>query len=266
MIKTIQLCPNLNKPNAAALTEEIRELLTGFGASVTVVDAREMTSCHPDCVITVGGDGTLLQVAARAADAGVPVIGINMGRLGFMTELEPTELHLLQRFICGEWTKDERMLLRVHVARNGETVYQSTALNDAVISGDARARMVELTIQADGKQLAQVAGDGLIVATPTGSTAYSLSAGGPVVEPCAEVVLLTPICPHTLDARPIILSPERKVVLQINPRSQAFISVDGQDAIALTADDMVTITRYEKKLTLMRIKPVGFMERIGSKL
>ncbi|MCL2546732.1 MAG: NAD(+)/NADH kinase [Oscillospiraceae bacterium] len=269
MIERVLICPNGNKDKDLAVTNKLCAVLLENGLDSLIathdVDWRQVLA-RVQCIITIGGDGTLLHVAKRAAQAGVPVIGVNMGNLGFMTELEVAELEQLPGILRGGWQPDPRMMLQLSVERGGTEIYADYALNDAVLSGGPEARMVEINVRNGDMSLLRVTGDGLIVSTPTGSTAYSLSAGGPVVEPCAECLLVTAICPHRMDVRSVVLSAERKLELSVSARADAWLSVDGNEAFAVRQGDIVTVARWAKKLTLMRVKENGFMERIGEKL
>ena len=156
---------------------------------------------HAECVICFGGDGTILHMAKAATRHDIPILGVNIGTMGFMAELESSELDQLARLANDDFTVDSRMMLDVSVTREGETVYQDLCLNDAVITKGAIARIIHLGVQFDGIQALEFGGDGVIIATPTGSTAYSLSAGGPIVEPEAHSILITPICAHDMMSR-----------------------------------------------------------------
>ena len=164
-----------------------------------------------DCVICFGGDGTILHMAKAATRQGVPILGVNIGTMGFMAELESTELSQLSRLATGEYTVDSRMMLDVTVYRDRDIIFHDICLNDVVITKGAIARIVHLSVKCDGVEAMECGGDGIIVATPTGSTAYSLSAGGPIVEPEAHSILVTPICAHDVASRCIVASDKRTV-------------------------------------------------------
>ena len=280
-IDTILLSPNPDKDRGLAVTRRLCALLAETGIAVIAPDelcpglelpsnvkrtSWQQAVKQAGCFVTLGGDGTLLHNAKRAAQANLPMLGINLGRLGFMTELEVAELPRLPDILRGEWRPERRLMLEVNLLENGQPVYTDYALNDAVISGGPIARIIELAVESDTDNLITFTGDGLIVATPTGSTAYSLSAGGPVVEPAADCLLLTPICPHRMDVRSVILSSDRQLSITVSRRADAWLSVDGGDTVALGPDAAVTVRRWHKTLTLMRVRQHGFLERISRKL
>lgn len=208
-----------------------------------------------DLLICFGGDGTILHAARDATLHGVPILGVNMGSVGFMAELERSELSQLAVLAQGRYSFEERMMLDVRVIRGGKVVSRDIALNDAVISKGSVARVAELEVLADQVPITQVAGDGVIVATPTGSTAYSMSAGGPIVEPTSQSIIVTPVCAHQLAARAMVLAPERviAVCLPRGTRKYLYLSVDGGKANRLAGGDRVEIRRssYTTKLVLL---------------
>ena len=190
---------------------------------------------NTDLVICFGGDGTILHMAKAATRQGVPILGVNIGTMGFMAELESTELNQLARLAQGDYSIDSRMMLDVTVQRDRDIIYHDICLNDVVITKGAVARIVHLAVSCDGVQAMECGGDGIIVATPTGSTAYNLSAGGPIVEPEAKSILITPICAHDMVSRCMVASDERVISVELirNMRRNAFLSVDGGKAVRL---------------------------------
>lgn len=221
-----------------------------------------------DALVCFGGDGTILRAARDAEAHHIPALGVNLGSVGFMAELEANELGLLARLVEKRYRLEERMMLDVAVRREGKIVYSDRALNDAVITKGAVARVIELEVRTDGSTLGHFSGDGVIIATPTGSTAYSLSAGGPIVEPTAENILVTPICAHTIQAASYILSRERQVTVRgnRNSRKSAYLSVDGGKAIRLNNSDQVEIRRSASKAKLIRVKNRNFYAVLNQKL
>ena len=187
---------------------------------------------NAELVICFGGDGTILHMAKAATRKGVPILGVNIGTMGFMAELESTELDHLTRLAQDDYTLDSRMMLDVTVQRDRDIVFHDICLNDVVTKG-AVARIANLAVKIDGVQAMQCGGDGIIVATPTGSTAYSLSAGGPIVEPEANNILITPICAHNVTSRCMVTSGRRVITVELvrNVRRNAFLSVDGGRAL-----------------------------------
>lgn len=221
-----------------------------------------------DLLICFGGDGTILHAARDAALHGVPILGVNMGSVGFMAELERSELPLLAPVAHGMYTIEERMMLDVKMLRGEKLISQDTALNDAVISKGSVARVAEMEVLADGVKATTITGDGVIVATPTGSTAYSMSAGGPIVEPTSKSIVVTPVCAHQLAARAMVLAPERVVTVQLPKwnRKYLYLSVDGGKAVRLTGGDRVEIRRSDRKTQLVRLVDRSFYQIINQKL
>ena len=221
-----------------------------------------------DVLVCFGGDGTILHAAKDAQAHGMPVLGVNLGSVGFMAELEVSELNLLSRLPEGKYQMEERMMLDVAVRREGRVIFRDTALNDAVITKGAVARIIDLDVRADGVQTSRFSGDGLVVATPTGSTAYSMSAGGPIVEPAAENILVTPICPHALHARSYVLDRNRLVAVKMGKlsRKTAYLSVDGGKAFRLGSGDQVELRRAQGKVRLVRLMGKSFYAAVNQKL
>lgn len=220
-----------------------------------------------DAVIAIGGDGTILHCAKRAASYGKAVLGINSGRLGFMAGLELTELSELDRLLSGDYTVEHRMLLDVSVSGADGEVH-CRALNEAVVSRGALSRMIEITVRNGESPVASYQADGVIVATPTGSTAYSLSAGGPMVDPSLNCLLLTPICPHSLHTRPYLFHEDTELVLTTDhrPNVTVFVTVDGEEAIPVPEDGVICVKRSATEAALIRLKERSFYEILDQKL
>jgi NAD+ kinase len=217
-----------------------------------------------DMVIVLGGDGTLLSIAHLAAQDGIPVLGVNLGRLGFLTEVPTDEVFVtLDAFIEGdEDIVSPRLLLQVECR---EKKYY--CLNDVVVNKGALARMIQLAIWIDGKEIAALKADGLIVSTPTGSTAYSLSAGGPIVQPYIPAILLAPICPHTLSFRPMIVSSASAVRMQLlTAGEEVYLTLDGQRGVLLGKNDVVEIRRAEIELRLISSPKRNYFDLLKEKL
>lgn len=221
-----------------------------------------------DLVIAIGGDGVMLEAARRATPTGTPILGINMGRVGYMTELEMTELDLLDKIFDGEYYLDERAMLKIEIRSvKGQNRFSAYALNEAVIAKGATARIIDLELSDNGRLVSEYRADGLVVATPTGSTAYSLSAGGPIIDPKLSCFCVTPICPHSLVARPLIF-PDSAVleVKNICAREKVLhLTVDGKATFDLFFGDTVVITRSAVKTKLLRIKNDDFYSKIRMK-
>ena len=222
---------------------------------------------NADLVICFGGDGTILHMAKTATRKGIPILGVNIGTMGFMAELESSELGELKRLATGDYSIDGRMMLDVTVQRDRDIIFHDICLNDAVITKGAVARIVHLEVRCDGIPAMESSGDGVIIATPTGSTAYSLSAGGPIVEPETDSILITPICAHDMGSRCIIASGKRviNVHLRENAKRNAFLSVDGGKALRLNMEDAVTIRKSKLETKLIRLKDRSFYDVVNSK-
>lgn len=218
-------------------------------------------------MICFGGDGTLLHMAKAATRQGLPVLGVNIGTMGFMAELESTELCQLTRIASGDYTIDNRMMLDVTVQRDRDIIFHDLCLNDVAITKGAVARIVHLEVKCDGVQAMECGGDGIIVATPTGSTAYNLSAGGPIVEPDAHSILVTPICAHDVASRCIIVSDKREVSVAMtsNARRNAYLSVDGGKALRMNMGDVALIRKSNLSTKLVRLKDRSFFDVVNMK-
>ena len=222
---------------------------------------------NAEMVICFGGDGTILHMAKAATRKNIPILGVNIGTMGFMAELESTELDQLARLANDDYTLDKRMMLDVVVQRDRDIIFHDIGLNDVVITKGAIARIAHLSVKCDGIEVMQCGGDGIIVATPTGSTAYSLSAGGPIVEPEARNILITPICAHDVMSRCIVASDKRVINVELvhNARRNAYLSVDGGKALRLNLGDVVTVRRSNLETKLVRLKDRSFYDVVNMK-
>jgi len=222
---------------------------------------------NAELVICFGGDGTILHMAKAATRKNVPILGVNIGTMGFMAELESTELDQLARLAKDDYTLDKRMMLDVVVQRERDIIFHDIGLNDVVITKGAIARIAHLAVKCDGVEAMQCGGDGIIVATPTGSTAYSLSAGGPIVEPEASNILITPICAHDVMSRCIVASDKRVITVELvhNARRNAYLSVDGGKALRLNLGDVVTVRKSNLETKLIRLKDRSFYDVVNMK-
>lgn len=218
-------------------------------------------------VICFGGDGTILHMAKAATRQNVPILGVNIGTMGFMAELENSELVQLARIATDNYTIDERMMLDVTVHRDRDIIFHDICLNDVAITKGAVARIVHLSVKCDGVQAMECGGDGIIIATPTGSTAYSLSAGGPIVEPDAHSILVTPICAHDVASRCMVASEKRviNVGMTKNARRNAYLSVDGGKALRMNMGDIATIKTSPLTTKLVRLKDRSFYDVVNMK-
>ncbi len=230
---------------------------------------RQQLAKESDLAIVVGGDGTLLNAARSLAGAGVPVLGVNLGRLGFLTDVSPDEMHeRLDEIFAGEYEEEHRSLLHASVTRNGRTVSESDALNDVVIHKWDIARMIEVDTTIDGRFLNSLRADGLIVSTPTGSTAYALSGGGPILDPALKALVLVPICPHTLSNRPVVVSDgvDIEIIVHGENSTKAQITCDGQVNFELMSGDLVQIKRKDHDLRLIHPKKHDHFDIMRRKL
>ena len=222
---------------------------------------------NAEMVICFGGDGTILHMAKAATRRGIPILGVNIGTMGFMAELESTELDKLASLAKGEYTLDSRMMLDVTVQRDRDILFHDVCLNDVVVTKGTVARIVHLQVKCDGALALESGGDGIIVSTPTGSTAYNFSAGGPIVEPEARNMIITPICPHEMDSRCIIASDKRTITVEMvrNARRNAYLAVDGGKAFRLNMGDVAVIKRAQMETKLVRLKERSFYDVVSAK-
>ena len=222
---------------------------------------------NADAIVCFGGDGTILHIAKTATRHNLPVLGVNIGTMGFMAELEASELSELARLADDSYSVDERMMLDATVYRDRDIVFHDICLNDVAITKGAIARVVHLGIKCDGVQAMECGGDGVVLATPTGSTAYSLSAGGPIVEPEANNILITPICAHDMGSRCMVASDKRVITVSMtkNSRRNAFLSVDGGKAFKLNMGDVATVRKSELVTKLIRLKDRSFYDVVNMK-
>jgi NAD+ kinase len=277
--RTVGLVIKRNRAEAEALARVVAERLLARGVTVLaeyaiagvagaqVVD-KSAIAATADLVVVLGGDGTLLSVARLVGARELRVLGINLGGLGFLTEVSTGEaLVALDHVFSGAYQLDRRTTLAVRVLRAGAVLAASQVLNEAVINKSALARIIDLRTSIDDEYVCVYKADGLIVATPTGSTAYSLSAGGPVVSPAVGVMLLSPICPHTLTQRPLVVSDSATVRVELHaPEQDVVLTLDGQEGIALADGDVVEIAKSPHIVALVRTGARGFLSVLREKL
>ena len=282
--KKIILCPNPSRDSGMRATKAAERILQEDGFRTVICspfrDQKEgafgdlpVRPLLPelkdaDLLITFGGDGTILHLAKLTAKNRIPVLGINMGGLGFIAELEATELELLHKLKDWDFELENRMMLDVTVVRDGKEIYNNLGLNEAVIREGPISHVIHLKISSDGRHLADIAGDGVIVSTPTGSTAYSLSAGGPVVEPTAQIMVVCPICIHNMRFSSYVLTPEHelKVELERNGRKPVYLFVDESHAFALRGDDKILVKKSKYTTKLVRLQEKSFCEVFAQKM
>lgn len=278
MIKNIGLIVNTRKKQPVQLGKELINWFKqkNIGVYTTAEDGLAMEVnqdmiCDSlgkavDCVVTLGGDGTLLRAARIISSYETPILGINLGVLGFLTETEiPETYDALERLIRGEFKHEERMMLEGSI-RHNNTAATFVGLNDIVVKGPL-ARLIILDVFVNDQYVTTYNGDGVIISSPTGSTAYSLSAGGPIIDPELEAIIITPICPHTLHARPLVIPPHKTVRLRIvKAHVDSMVTVDGQHSYLVEKDDEISIIKASKYTRLVRIKEPNFFDILQEKL
>ncbi|PTM58539.1 NAD(+)/NADH kinase [Desmospora activa] len=280
-MQTIGILVNKGKPKARVILKELILLLEARGAGVRLepdmaeslerMDLALTVEEFPDSVdlvFVLGGDGTLLGVARQLAPYQIPILGFNLGYLGFLSEAEPDSLSsAVDRVLAGDYTIEHRLMLDAEVVRNGHSLEKSVALNDVGIAKGSFSRMITSTVFMDGEYLGTYSGDGLIVSTPTGSTAYSLSCGGPIVWPGVRCVLLTPICPHTLTSRPMVLPAESVLEIKVSATHHDLgLTIDGQLGYRLQVDDIIRVKASRFVTSLIKWKERNFFEVVRKKL
>lgn len=275
---TIYLIPNPRKKEAVAAAQEVARQLCGLGAQVLV--AREFAAQFPGCapqeedaafsrcdvVVTVGGDGTMLHAARRGFAYGKPLLGVNCGRMGFLATVEANEPEKLARLVRGEYALDRRAMLSVQVA--GRSNFRQMAMNDVVLCKSAVGQTAEIEIFCDGNPVNHYMGDGVIVATPTGSTAYSLSAGGPILDARIAGLVLTPICAHSMHSPPMVFSAGRRLTVKAACpfQGEVYLSCDGAQGQRICADDTVHIALSDQAVSLVSFNGADQFEAIDTKL
>ena len=277
----ISIFPNFNNDGVLQTCEEICKELDKLGVEYSVAKCNESdeTGTLPlffdtdeliencDIVIVVGGDGTTLNVAKAASLHNKLTLGINAGRLGFMSGLERDELSLLNRLVSGEYEVEKRMMIDARLmSENG--IQDFICLNDAVITRGDLARLIDVTVKSDGRVITKNRADGMIIATPTGSTAYSMAAGGPVVSPDNSCFVVTPICPHSLVNRSIVFSSDKELEITVenDKNNTSYLSIDGEKSVTVTKNSKIIISKSEYVAKLIKIKPESFYEILNKKL
>lgn len=270
----IAILPNLNNDGVSALTDEIIGELNKNNIDSYLVDymnnsySQNLESIKDaDIVVAVGGDGTTLQVSKLAAALNKSTLGINAGRLGFMSGLERNELSMLKHLSTGDYVVENRMMLEA-TFNIDEDVHIRQCLNDAVISRGDLARLIDIRVECENRTVTNSRADGMIVATPTGSTAYSMAAGGPVLSPDNSCFVVTPICPHSLINRSIVFSSEKELILTVNndKNNNSFLSIDGEESFKINSQTEIKIAKSKFTARLIKIKPENFYEILNNKL
>ncbi len=279
-IRRVAIVAKLSPPELAGLAGEVCAWLERRGIAARLDEEtaravgrkdgfpRNRLPRGTDLLIVAGGDGTLLSMARVAVPEKVPILGVNLGGLGFLTELQPDEIYAgLERVLRGTFSVEHRQTLRVRVRRGGRLAGEYALLNDAVITKAALARMITIELRADGKEVARYTSDGLIIATPTGSTAYNLSAGGPILDPRMRAFVIAPICPHTLTYRPLVVPPDvrlRATLESVN--EEAYLTLDGQVGFPMSTGDSISVDDHPSPLRLVRVARRHFFEVLRRKL
>ena len=279
----IFIITNEHKDPGLVVTEQIQDFLTGHGKKCTVqIKQKESVKGgytdsegipeDVDCVLVLGGDGTMLQAARDTIDRNLPLLGVNLGTLGYLAEVEKSNLEsALSHLINEEFYIEERMMLTGRIMKDGQWLSDEYALNDIALTRKGPLQIIHFDITVNGQFLKEYGADGILVATPTGSTGYNLSAGGPIVEPGARIILMTPICPHTLHSRSIVLSSEDEIGISVGEdregRQQVVeVAFDGGHNVELSTGDKIVIKRSEKVTRIIRLKKVSFLEILHKKM
>ncbi len=280
----IAIIPNLSRLNAKNVTKDICKWLSVYETEYAFLSAdKELEDSIPnatfmefedlimwcDAVISVGGDGSMLAAAKSIVDYMKPILCINAGRLAFMAGLEADELPLLKNLIDGNFTEDHRMILEVCVYRDDEEIYTNHVINDVVVARGIDMRMCDIDLNCNGKFIMSYHADGIIVSTPTGSSAYTLSAGGPIINPALNAIVVTPICPHSLLNRPIVFESEDYLTLTMSEKAtytDLLLSVDGEPSIELQKGDVIKIYKSLRYANFIRIKSDNFFEIMKKKM
>lgn len=279
------LIPNLNKENTSVIVQELILLFHGKCATIYFdTQYHEQDTWHSpsvvfapideilnemDCIITIGGDGTIIHSAKYAIKADKPIVGINAGRLGFLADVEKHQLSLLSRLLTGEYIMQERMLLKADVIDgDGKRKHRFVAVNDVVVSKGELVKMIDVDVQSDDMFMYSYRADGMIFSTPTGSTAYSLSAGGPIVDPTIDSILMTPICSHSLLSRTILFSAEKTITLKgkvVNSNNEMILFVDGEKACEIQLTDEVKVSAHSAYVKFISFENRNFYDIVSKK-
>ncbi len=276
------IIPNMTRENANSVTNSLVKEIFALGCQVMMDKALEevfggftdivfgeqkflLGSC--DIVVSVGGDGSFINAAKVATDSNKPVLCVNAGKLAYLACLESDELELLSKVVKGEYITEKRMMLSVSILdKTDGIIYHSNCINDAVVSRSGVIRIMKLSVSCNGAPLIDYMADGAIVSTPTGSTAYSLSAGGPVIDPCVESILLTPVCAHSVFSRSVVLGGNSELEIIHDNSGEAILSCDGQSAVVIPEGAVVTVKKSEKCASFIKIKSDTFIDVLNKKI
>jgi NAD+ kinase len=258
----------VTKPKQANVAQVAGELSDWFQRRRIIASLAPEAASNADLAVVVGGDGTLLAAARLLGERQVPIVAINYGSLGFLTEVTLDEMYpALERVLSGEFVSEDRMMMDVHVVREGERIGSYRALNDVVINKGTLSRMIELEARVDQQYVSRFRADGLIVATPTGSTAYNLSAGGPIIFPTMSAMVMTPICSHTLTNRPLVLSESVRIEIALRSAQEAvYTTIDGQVGVRLEMDDELVVSKSAVAVKLVAPADKNYFDVLRGKL
>ncbi|WP_099469059.1 NAD(+)/NADH kinase [Konateibacter massiliensis] len=276
---------NYQKDEGLRLTKSIRDYLAANGRECIIqeeslkpqskdymfTDAGLIPS-DVDCVMVLGGDGTLIQAARDIATKNIPLVGINLGTLGYLAEIEQNNIYpALDKLMADEYVLEKRLMLKGEMFQDGKSLFKNRALNDIVINRDGRLRILDYDIYVNDEYLVSYSADGMIISTPTGSTGYNLSAGGPIIDPKADILVVTPICAHTLNAKSIVLPASDKVVIKIGPGRKIDVekvvaTFDGDTSVKMETSDYIEITKSTKITQIIKLSNVSFLEALRNKM
>ncbi|MBR0466666.1 MAG: NAD(+)/NADH kinase [Clostridia bacterium] len=272
----VSVLPNLDKRGSAEMVDKLGAMLKELGIEAYITDnvccsyyknaPEDELFRISDIVITIGGDGTIIRFSKKAALYGKPILGINAGRMGYLADVEQKDYRSIARIFDGDYNIENRMMIKITLVENGKTVGEYEALNDAVISSGYISRIIDISAHIDNDVIRYRA-DGLIASTPTGSTAYSLSAGGPVIDPVMEAMCVVPICSHMLFAKPMIISGDKTLTLKAfsKKKSEIYLSVDGRKVANIKPYTEVKLTKSENKVKLIRLDNRSFFKTLSAK-
>lgn len=276
------IIPNMTRENAPSVTNSLIKELLALNCDVYMDKSIEKhfseyeTVCfgeqeallkNVDIVVSVGGDGSFINAAKVATDNNKPVLCVNAGKLAYLACLESDELNLLSKIVKGEYITEKRMMLSVSILdKTDRIIYHSNCINDAVVSRSGVIRVMKLSVSCNGAPLIDYVADGAIVSTPTGSTAYSLSAGGPVIDPCVESVLLTPVCAHSVFSRSVVLGGNSELEITHDNSGEAILSCDGQSAVVIPEGAVVAVEKSDKCASFIKIKNDTFIDVLNKKI
>lgn len=273
-MKSVFLYPNMSKENIENAVFLVLDKLKSFDIEIFVandsifegVSKINLEDFKGSMIISLGGDGTMLTAINKCQN--IPILGINLGHLGFLTELEITELDFFDKIFAGDYYIDKRMVLDLEILRDGVQIVKEIALNDVIVKTENSFRIVNIEVLSDGNRVLDFGGDGVIIATPTGSTAYSLAAGGPIIEPELDVICITPICSHKLIGKSFVFSKNREITVKIEERNQniVYIAVDGNNNVRINPEDIIKITKSSDYVPFIRIKGATFFDVLEQKI